>query len=105
MRNALKDAAEKAAASSLNRVLGAGAKKSAAKLTKAIPLVGTVVAVYFYAEDAEAYGAGPSAVNTAVDAIPLVGTGKVIAEALCGYRFLDVTVGPKQVQPSETCGK
>jgi hypothetical protein len=60
------------------------------------------VAVYFYAEDAEVYGAGPSAVNTAVDAIPLLGTAKVNSEALRGYRFLDVTVGPKKVQPSET---
>jgi len=73
------------------------------KLTKAaISLVGTVVAVYFYAEDAEVYGAVRSVVNTGVDAIPLVGTAKVISEALRGYRFLDVTVGPKKVQPSET---
>jgi RHS repeat-associated protein len=52
MKKALKDAAEKAAASSLKKVVGAGAKKSGAKLAKAIPLVGAVVAVYFYAEDA-----------------------------------------------------
>jgi len=106
MQRALKEAAEEAAATSLEKVVAAGAKRGGTKLTKAIPLVGTVVAVYFYAEDAEVYGAGPSAVNTAVDAIPLVGTAKAISEALRGYRFLDVTVGRRQVQPSETsCGK
>lgn len=106
MKKALKDAAEKAAASSLDKVVRAGAKKGGVKMIKAIPLVGTVVAVYFYAEDAEVYGGGPATVNSAIDAVPLLGTGKVISEALRGYRFLDVTVGPQQIQPSEkSCAK
>jgi hypothetical protein len=64
-----------------------------------------VVAIYFIYDDSKVYGAGPAIVNGVVDAIPLVGTGKIIGELIDGRRFLDVTVGPKTVNPSETsCG-
>jgi len=102
MKRALEQAAEKAAAKSLEKAVATGAVKSGTKLTKAIPLVGSVVAVYFIFDDAQVYGAVPAIVNGGVDAIPLVGTGKVLGEFSRGYRFLDVTVGPKQVQPSTT---
>jgi len=102
MKKALEKAAKRAAERSLKKVLAAGAKRGGAKLTKGIPLVGTVLVVYFYAQDAEAYGAVPAAVNSGIDAIPLVGTGKVIAEFYHRYTFLDVIVGKKNVQPSET---
>jgi RHS repeat-associated protein len=101
LKHGLKEAAEKAAASSLEKATASGARKGGSKLAKGVPLVGTVVAIYFYAEDADVYGSTPALVNTAVDAIPLVGAGKLIAETYHGYRFLDVTVGPKQVQPAE----
>lgn len=96
-------AAERAAAISLARVEAAGAKKvGGKKLAKAIPLIGTVVAVYFIFEDAQVYGYGPAIVSGGIDAIPLVGTGKIGSEIIAGGRWLDVTVGPKEVKPSET---
>jgi RHS repeat-associated protein len=102
MRKALEKAGKEAAESSLQKALNAGARRGGGRLAKGIPLVGTVVAVYFYAEDAELYGGTAAGVNTTIDAIPFIGTGKTIAELYHGYRFLDVTVGPKAVQPSET---
>ena len=105
MKRGLEKAAEEAAEKSLEKVVAKGAIKGGSKLAKvgkAIPLVGTVVAIYFIYDDSKVYGAGPAIINGGVDAIPLVGTGKVIAELIAGGRFLDVTVGPKNVNPSDS---
>jgi RHS repeat-associated protein len=104
MKAGLEKAALNAAESSLNRVSAAGATKAgargSAKLSKAIPLIGTVVAVYYIVEDSKQYGVGPAFVNGTIDGTPLIGAGKVLAELYHGYRFLDVTVGPKHVSPT-----
>jgi hypothetical protein len=106
MKRGLEKAAEQAAQRSLERVVAAGAGKGGSRLAKAIPLVGTVVAVYFIYDDSKVYGTGPAIINGGVDAIPLLGRGKIIGELIDGRRFLDVTVGPRKVRPSETsCGK
>lgn len=78
-----------------------GAKRGVSKVGKAIPLIGTVIVVYFIYEDSKTYGWGPAIANGAVDAIPVVGAGKLLGETIDGQRFLDVTVGPKKVRPAE----
>ena len=105
MKLALAKQAERAAISSLFKAESAGAKKiGGTKLGKLIPVIGTVVAIYFIHEDAQAYGTGPAVANGIVDAIPFVGTGKVGSEVVAGGRWLDVFVGPKEVQPTAVCG-
>ena len=104
MKQALAKQAERAAESSLLKAEAGGAKKiGGKKIGKLIPVVGTVVAIYFIHEDAAAYGSGPAVANGIVDAIPLVGTGKVGSEIVAGGRWLDVFVGPKEVQPTAVC--
>jgi RHS repeat-associated protein len=77
MKLALAKQAAAAAESSLLKAEASGAKKVVGKkLSKAIPVVGTVTA------------------------IPLVGTGIVGSELVAGGRWLDVIVGAKQVQPT-----
>jgi len=101
MRIALRKAATKAAESSLEKGLAAGAKTQL-RNSKVIPIIGSFVAVYFLVDDAQVYGAGPATINTTIDAIPIVGTGKIVAEGLVGYRFLDVTVGKREIKPADT---
>lgn len=107
MKRALAKQAERAAASSLVKAEASGARKIGGRsIGKMIPVVGTVVAVYFIYDDAKVYGAGPATINGLINAIPVVGTGKVGSEIVAGGRWLDVTVGPKEVQPTSVgCGE
>jgi len=101
MKRALAAQAEKAAASSLAAAEAAGARKAESKaLGKAIPVVGTFVAIYCIWQDSRDYGLGPALVNSGVDAIPLIGTAVVGSEIVAGGRWLDVFVGPKEVRPT-----
>ena len=101
MKAALEAAAQKAATRSLVRLEAAGAKKEGRKLVKGIPVIEAVVAAYLILDDANAYGTTPAVINGVIDTIPLVGTGKILAETFHGYRFLDVAIGPVEFQASE----
>jgi len=101
MKKALAREAELSAASSLMKAEASGARRAVGKKWgKAIPVVGSVVAIYCIWGDAKVYGAGPAIGNGLVTAIPLVGTGIVGSEMVAGGRWLDVIVGPKTVQPT-----
>ena len=102
MKLALARQAERAAASSLLKAEASGARRLGGKKpAKAIPVVGTVVAIYCIWQDAKVYGTGPAVGNGLVTAIPLVGTGVIGSEVVAGGRWLDVIVGPKEVQPTD----
>jgi hypothetical protein len=63
-------------------------KKGAKKIGKKIPLVGIGVVIYFWTEDVQAKGLVGGTANSILDAIPIVGTGKGIAEMIAGQDLI-----------------
>jgi RHS repeat-associated protein len=64
------------------------AVKSVAGVGKKIPGVGILVSLAFWRSDVQAKGWVGGTINTVVDAIPLVGTGKGIAELIAGQDLI-----------------
>ncbi len=69
------------------RTGGTAGKGLGKKIGKAIPFVGIVVAAWFWNEDVEAKGLSGGTLNTVLDAIPGIGTAKLIDETLIGPYF------------------
>jgi RHS repeat-associated protein len=59
------------------------------RIAKIIPLVGTVATLYFWGEDVEARGPIAGSCNSALDAVPLVGTIKGIGEWITGSNLVE----------------
>ncbi len=76
-------AAKLARESSMAAKAGKGARKGG-KILKAIPGIGTAMAVIGWGSDAYCKGPGYGTVNAGIDAIPFVGTGKIITELFVG---------------------
>jgi hypothetical protein len=64
------------------------------KLFRSFPLIGTVVAIATAAQVMRRKGFIPGALDTALDATPVLGTAKNIAEALRGRDFIHERVTP-----------
>jgi hypothetical protein len=64
------------------------AAKTCKKAAKAIPIVGTVVTIYFAAETLEAKGLEAGSADIALHAIPLVGLAAGVAEIITGKEFM-----------------
>jgi hypothetical protein len=76
-------AAKLARESSMAAKAGKGARKGG-KILKAIPGIGTAMAVIGWGSDAYCKGPGYGTVNAGIDAIPFVGTGKIVTELFVG---------------------
>jgi hypothetical protein len=77
-------AANRAAKKTSSSLLKKGVKKAA----KAIPVVGTVLGIVFWADDVKAKGLVYGTSNSAVDAIPYVGAAKGVTEIIAGSDFI-----------------
>lgn len=104
VRAQLVSRARNAAASALRKAEQSGGKRMAAQVIgKRIPAIGIVIGLIFVQPDIESYGAGPAIANAVIDGTG-IGIPKGIAESVKGYRFLDVTVGKKELDlETSTC--
>jgi len=73
----------------LRRVVQAGGARLAVKAAKAIPMVGTVVAVGLVGYEVKKKGLLKGLVNTALDATPFVGITKNAIEVFTGDWLAD----------------
>lgn len=73
----------------LRRVVQAGGARLAVKAAKAIPMVGTVVAVGLVGYEVKKKGLLKGLVNTALDATPFVGFTKNAIEVFTGDWLAD----------------
>jgi hypothetical protein len=87
--------AAKAGKSVMKRV-GKGVKSG-----KAIPVIGSFVSIIFWASDVQAKGWVGGTINTGLDAIPLFGTSKMIAEAIGDDLIPDVEEYDPEVYDAE----
>ncbi len=79
---------------SLTRKLAqAGGWKIARRAAKSVPYVGSAVAIGMIGYDIKRKGLVNGVLNTGLDAIPFVGTGKNIVEFFTGDLFPDKKVG------------
>ena len=92
------DAAEKAGklAAKLARESSTAAKAGkgglkGGKTLKAIPGIGTAMAILGWGIDAYCKGPGYGTVNAGIDAIPFVGAGKIVTELFVGDFIPDLT--------------
>lgn len=71
------------------KLLQAGGWSAARRVARSIPYVGTAVAIGLVGYDIKRKGVVKGILNTGIDAIPFVGTGKNIVEFFTGDIFPD----------------
>ena len=84
--------AEKCVAKGAAKAAKKGAGKIGQRVVKAIPVVGTVLTVWFWADDIEAKGFVNGTANSALDATPFVGLAKFGVELITGDLIPDSEV-------------
>lgn len=90
----------------LRRIIQAGGARLAVKAAKAIPLVGTVVAVSLAGYEVRKKGLLKGLVNTALDATPFVGMTKNGIEMFTGDWLPDKSAGKADIaRPEEKAGE
>ncbi len=75
------------------KLVQAGGWTLARRLTKSIPYVGSAMAIGMIGYDIKRKGVVNGVLNTGLDAIPFVGTGKNIVEFFTGDLFPDKETG------------
>ena len=78
------------------KVAEAGGWMAARRAAKAVPYLGTVMAIGFVGYDIKRKGFVKGVLNSGLDAIPFVGTGKNIIEFFTGDFFPDKKIPEKK---------
>lgn len=81
------------------KVVEAGGWQVVRRVGKSIPVVGTVLAIGFLGYDIKKKGVVKGVINSGLDAVPIVGTGKNIVEFFTGD-FLSDKAGEGKKLPS-----
>ena len=76
----------------------AGGWVAAKRVAKAVPYLGTVMAIGLVGYDIKKKGVVKGVINSGLDAIPFVGMGKNILEFFTGDLLPDKTVAGKKVK-------
>lgn len=83
------------------KVVNAGGWTVAKRVAKSIPYVGTVMAIGLVGYDIKRKGLVKGVLNSGLDAIPFVGTGKNIVEFFTGDLFPDNFPNAKTVRTND----
>ena len=75
------------------KLIQAGGWNLARRLAKSVPYVGSAMAIGMIGYDIKRKGVVKGVINTGLDAIPFVGTGKNIVEFFTGDLFPDKNSG------------
>lgn len=89
----------------LRRIIQTGGARLAVKAAKAIPLVGTVVAVGLVGYEVKKKGLIKGLVNSAIDATPLVGVTKNAVEIFTGDWLPDKGSQADTARPEKNAGE
>lgn len=77
------------------KVIEAGGWQVAKRVAKAVPYVGTVMAIGLLGHSIKRKGVVKGVVNSGIDAIPFVGTAKNVVEFFTGDLIPDKNTKPK----------
>lgn len=84
------------------KLVQAGGWNIARRAAKSVPYVGSALAIGMIGYDIKRKGVVKGILNTGLDAIPFVGTGKNIVEFFTGDLFPDKNVGKSSQQNNKS---